>query len=122
MAASLKFVPVLYVIPYIGRREWRRALLTLVIGALFLAPMLAYDLSEYPTEPGESFSLLSLGLVPFLVVAALAMLAAVPIAFSRYRWGAASAAMIASIPRLDYYDLTLIRGDDRRSVEPVDER
>ena len=119
LAASLKFVPILYVIPYIGRREWRRALLALAVGALFLAPMLAYDLTAYPTDPGESFSLLSLGVVAYAIVAVLAVAAAAVTAFSRYRWAAASLAVLASIPRLDYYDLTyfLVGTKSTRSPE-----
>ena len=109
MAASLKIAPLAYVLVYLGRRQWRDAVVALAVCAVLFAPALLYDLSTYPADPGESLSLLSLlGPIPWLTVAAVAALVALFVARSRLGWAAGSAAAIAATPRLDYYDLTYL--------------
>jgi len=109
IAASLKFAPILYAVRYIVRREWGRAALAVLVGAALVAPALLYDLSGYPSDPGESLSMLSIGgAVPWVLVALASAAAAVAFAEGRYGWAAASAAVIAAIPRLDLYDLTFL--------------
>jgi len=56
MSASLKAVPILFVLPYVARQEWRRVVVSGVVAAVLLAPMLLTDLSGYTTDPGRSFS------------------------------------------------------------------
>lgn len=57
IAASLKAVPLLFVLPYLARREWVRLATSVGVAAVLLAPMLLTDLSGYTTDPGSSFSL-----------------------------------------------------------------
>ncbi|MEO7869517.1 MAG: glycosyltransferase 87 family protein [Candidatus Limnocylindria bacterium] len=109
VAASLKFVPILYALVYVGRGEWRRAAVAVVVGAAFIAPTLLYDLVNYPADPGESLALLSIaGPVPWAAVAIACAAVAVRLARGRRAWGAASVAVLAAIPRLQLYDLTYL--------------
>ena len=109
LAASLKFVPIGYALVYLGRREWMRAAFAFAVAAVFLAPALLYDLSNYPAEAGESLSLLSLaGPVPWAVVAVVLAVAALRLARTRYAWVVASTAVLAAIPRLELYSLTYL--------------
>ena len=52
LAASLKATPVVLVLVYAGRREWRRALLALLLTGILVAPMLLFDLRGYSTASG----------------------------------------------------------------------
>jgi len=109
VAASLKFAPIAYALVYLGRGEWRRAVISFVVGAALLAPALFYDLSGYPADPGESLSLLSLaGPIPWVVLAVLGVAMSVSLARGRYAWAAASVAVLTIIPRLQLYDLTYL--------------
>jgi hypothetical protein len=109
LAASLKIAPIAYALVYAGRREWSRAALSVAVAGILFAPALLYDLSGYPTDPGESFSLLSLaGPVPWTAVAVAAVLGAIALARSRLAWGAASVAVLSLIPRLELYGLTYL--------------
>jgi hypothetical protein len=125
VAASLKLAPIAYGLVYLGRREWRKAALALAVTAVLVAPALLYDLSGYPTDPGESFSLLPLaGPLPWAVVAALCVLGAVALARTRWAWGAASVAVLSLIPRLDPYGLTYLlvglKANWSRATNPSD--
>jgi hypothetical protein len=103
VATSLKLVPILFVIPWFGRGEWRKVLVAaLAAGALF-APMLLFDLSGYVTSPGTG--LLSLYAVSPLLWAAVAVatgLATVLLAVRRSRWAwlAAAVLMFVGPPRV----------------------
>jgi hypothetical protein len=126
IAASLKFVPLAYALVCAGRREWKRAAITIAVTAILLGPALLYDLTDYPTAAGDSLSLLSLaGPLPWAVVALTLAAAAVVLARTRFAWVAASTAVLAAIPRLDLYSLTyLLVGSDapssKASVEQSD--
>lgn len=109
IAASLKFAPIAYLLLYAGRGEWRRATAAFLVGAVFLAPALLYDLSGYPADPGESLSLFSLaGPIPWATLAVLCAAIAIRLASRRHAWPAASVAVLAAIPRLQLYDLTYL--------------
>lgn len=109
MAASLKIAPIAYALVYAGRRQWGRAGMAVGLGLLLFAPALLYDLRGYPTEAGDSLSLLSIaGPIPWVVLAAGAGLAALLLARARIAWGAASVAVLAVIPRLELYGLTYL--------------
>jgi hypothetical protein len=97
LATSLKAVPLLFVIVYLGRREWIRAAQAIAVAVLLAAPMLLFDLSHYPLDTGPGFTLLPL--------APVAIVATVILARSRYRWTAAAVSVIACLPRLVVYDL-----------------
>jgi len=109
IAASLKIAPIAYALVYAGRRQWAQAGIAAgVAGALF-APALLYDLRGYPTETGDSLSLLSIaGPIPWMAVAAAASVAAFLLARARLAWGAASVAVLSLIPRLEPYGLTFL--------------
>ena len=47
-------VPLLWVLAYVARRQWRRALAAAALAAVLLAPLLLYDLRGYMTDPGSS--------------------------------------------------------------------
>ncbi len=111
VAASLKVVPILYMLVFLGRREWRRAAITLLLGLVLVLPMLAFDLRLYPTDPGElSFSLFNRLPVAWFVLTTLAALATVLAATRRtpYAWLAASVAAVLALPRLWTYDFTFL--------------
>jgi hypothetical protein len=109
VAASLKVVPALYALIYIGRRDWRAAGTVLAVTVLLWAPALLYDLRAYPTEAGESLSLLSIaGAAPWIAVIGICAMVAVAAARSQFAWLGASVAVIAAIPRLALYDLTYL--------------
>jgi hypothetical protein len=109
LAASLKGAPLAYAIVYAGRREWRRALMSLAVALVLIAPAALYDVSYYPTDAGDSFSLLSLaGPVPFFALAAVAVATSIRLARTQFAWGAASVAVLCLIPRLDLYGLTYL--------------
>jgi hypothetical protein len=117
LAASLKIAPIAYALVYVGRRQWGRALVSVGVAVALFAPALLYDLSSYPSDPGESFSLLSLGgPIPWAAAAAVWVVIAVAMARTRAAWGAASVAVLSLIPRLELYSLTyLLVGLVRRS-------
>ena len=113
VAASLKFVPLLYVLVYIGRREWSRAALAVGVAAVLLGPMLLYDLSGYTTDPGEP--LISLyNVSPFLwgaaAAAALAVAVVASLRRSRFAWIALNTAVLLALPRahLNYVSYYLV--------------
>ncbi len=128
VAASLKFAPILYALLYVGRGEWRRAAVSVAVGAALLAPALLYDVGGYPADPGTSLSLLSIaGPVPWVALALLCGAVAIGLARRRHAWGAASVAVLAVIPRLQLYDLTYLlvglgRSTRSSSSRPVTSR
>ena len=121
IAASLKFVPILYVLVYIGRGEWRRALIAVGVAVLLLAPMLLFDLSGYTTDPGEPLlSLYNVSPVLWAVVAGSAILAALVASRRRWRyaWIAVNAALVLAGPRahlnyLSYFAVGTRSGETR---------
>lgn len=109
IAASLKVVPIAYALVYLGRREWQRAAVAVLVAGAFAAPALLYDLSHYPVELGSSFSLLAIaGPLPWAIGAILASGVAVAVARGQYRWLGASVTVLATIPRLELYHLTYL--------------
>lgn len=106
-AASLKAVPILLTLVYVGRRQWWRAAATTALTALLVAPALLYDLSGYVVSSGQAGALVD---VPILYVAAmgLACVASVRFARARFGWLAASASVALATPRLFVYDVTYL--------------
>lgn len=111
LAASLKAVPILFVVVYLARGEWRRAALAVVLTALLVAPMLLYDLSAYPFSAGE-LSLSLANRAPAAWVALTVLAVGVTWWAARRRsshdWLAASVAALVALPRAFPYDLTLL--------------
>jgi hypothetical protein len=119
LAASLKVVPILYAIVYVRQGQLGRAALAVAVTAILVAPALLYDLSAYPTEAGESLSLLSnLGWPAFAAGAVLCIGVAWWFGSGRYRWPLASLAVVAALPRLELYSLTyFLVGTDQARVQ-----
>jgi hypothetical protein len=106
LGASLKAVPVLLVLVYAGRGEWRRAGLSLGLTALLVAPAFLFDLSAYPTASGPNqMSLAGVSVWLWLPVDLAAMASSVVLARTRFAWLAGSLAMIAALPRLLDYEI-----------------
>ena len=107
VAASLKAVPILFVVTYLGRREWWRAAWTGLLTAGLVAPMLLYDLSSYPIGAGAAGILTG---IPVLYAAAVAagILVSVRLARSRFAWLASATTVAVALPRFFVYDLTFL--------------
>lgn len=106
-AASLKAVPILFVITYLGRRQYMRAGIAVAATALLVAPVLLFDLSSYPTGGGAATMLIDLPVVYAAVVGA-AILVSLRLARSRHGWLASSATVALALPRFFVYDLTFL--------------
>jgi hypothetical protein len=113
MGATLKAVPLAFVLVYLARREWGRVGWTLGLTCALAAPLLLHDLSNYGTgvDPtGWNLSLFAVSPVAWAVVAALAGGAAIVTAWRRSIttsvWSAVAA--LAALPRLFLGDATLL--------------
>jgi len=105
IGASLKAVPLALALVYAGRGELRKAAWSLALSLILIAPMLLFDLANYPTSPGPSQqSLAGVSLLLFIPVAAASLAAAYVLARTPYNWAAGALAMIASLPRLLTYE------------------
>jgi hypothetical protein len=105
----VKVVPILFAIGYVGRREWGKLAVSVLVAAALWAPALLYDLAAYPTEAGTSLSMLSLaGPIPWLILAGVGATLAVLAARSRYSGVANAVAVLSAVPRLALYDLTYL--------------
>ena len=103
VAASLKLVPIAFALVWAGRREWAKTAIAIGVAALLFAPMLLFDLTSYPTDPGTG--LLSLYAVspPLWAAFALVSLAATLWLAARgspYAWVAAAVLMFLGPPRV----------------------
>jgi hypothetical protein len=103
VAASIKLVPLAFALVWAGHREWAKAAIAVGVAALLFAPMLLFDLSSYPTDPGTG--LLSLYAVspPLWAAVALASLASTLWLAARgspYAWVAAAVLMFLGPPRV----------------------
>jgi hypothetical protein len=103
VAASLKLVPLAFALVWAAGRQWGRAAVAVGVAALLFAPMLLFDLSSYPTDPGTG--LLSIYAVspPLWAGVALACLATTLWLAARgspYAWVAAAVLMYLGLPRV----------------------
>lgn len=107
LAASLKAVPILLALVYVGRREWWRAIATLTLTALLVLPAFLYDLSHYVTTSGDAGALVE---VPVLFGAAVAAASILTLRLARGRrgWLAGGVAVALATPRLFVYDVTYL--------------
>lgn len=118
VTASLKAVPVLFVLVYVARREWGRVLATSILSVVLIGPMLVFDLSHYPTDPGElSYSFYNR--IPIVWASSTALQVAIAIWLSARRsafgWLAMSVAVIAALPRTFGYDFSFVLAGLARS-------
>jgi len=103
VTASIKLVPIAFVLVWAGRREWRPAVLALAVAAILWAPILLFDLTNYVTDPGTG--LLSLYAVspPLWAVVALATAGVtvwLAVRRSEWAWVAVSVLMVVGPPRV----------------------
>jgi hypothetical protein len=111
LAASLKIVPILYVIPWIGRGEWRKAGTAIAVMGLLWAPVLLFSMPSAVSDPGAD---------PYpsaVIWAALAggsLVAAILFSRTRYAWAAAGTAALFAVPRLLSLDFTVILAAARK--------
>jgi hypothetical protein len=129
LTASLKVVPALFALVYLGRRQWWRFGASVLLTLLLVAPMLLFDLSNYVTDPADAAFLMRW---PPIWASALVVGigATVWLARTRFSWLAAGTAAAAVLPRFFVYDITFllpgaaIRPDDpsRQAGEPVPPR
>ncbi|MBA2264528.1 MAG: hypothetical protein H0W10_07695 [Chloroflexi bacterium] len=102
-AASIKLVPILFVAVWLGRGEWRPALVAIATAAVLWGHAVLFDLNDYVTDPGTG--LLSLYAVsPLLWFAAAALSGVVALLMvvrrSRWAWVALAVLMFIGPPRV----------------------
>jgi len=110
LAASLKVAPLLLVLVYMGRREWKNAALTIGIAGALLAPALLMGLSPTTVDPGPVASLPAVSPVLYVAATVLAITAAAWVSARRPAFGALAAATAAliALPRLFLSDVTIL--------------
>jgi hypothetical protein len=121
LAASLKAAPIALALVYLGRRQWLRFGVTLVLTAVLVAPMLLFDLGDYPTGAGASVSVLGLlGPGMWIVASIVAAVVTLVLARSRWAWLSAAVAALVAIPRLGFYNapMLLVGSATRPTTEP----
>jgi hypothetical protein len=105
IAASWKLVPILGITVYLGRREWRKAAVALVLTGILWAPILLTGLDGCPTVSAGR----ELAPVAILLAASMGLsFAAVNFARRRYGWMLAGLAMVIALPRLHGYNATFL--------------
>jgi hypothetical protein len=105
VAASIKLVPILLALVYVGRGEWRRALLAGAVAGVLLAPALLFEIGSTATETGGT-GLFTTQPVLWAISLAIAALLSLRLARSRYGWLAASTAIVLALPRSLIFDVT----------------
>jgi len=117
LAASLKIFPILLAAVYVGRRQWGRAIVTVLVAAVLWAPAFLYDLRGYATDPGQAASLISLPILWAVAVAA-AVAATLWLARGRFGWLAATVSVVVALPRLFVYDATFLMVGEAAPRQP----
>ena len=110
LSASLKATPILFVLVYLGRGEWKKAALTVGLTAILVLPMLFFGVEGYTTNPGSSRSLWVISPALYAVVAGLSVAFAAYVArrHRHWAWAAASMAVVLCLPRYFAYELTFL--------------
>lgn len=117
VAASIKLVPLVFVLTYVGRREWGRAAAATGMTAILLAPYALYDLTHYVTTAGGAALLWDWPLV-YAIAAGASILATLRLANGRHGWLASAATAVLLLPRSFLYDVSWVavgtpRADNR---------
>ncbi len=104
-AASLKAVPIVLALVFLGRREWGKFVLTIGLTLALVAPMLYYGVENYTTDPAGAalFSGWS-----WWIVLLLGSIATLLLARSRAGWLAGAATATVIFPRFFLYDASVI--------------
>lgn len=106
-AASLKLIPLVFCAVFIAERRWLQAFGAVALTALLWSPVLGMRVDPVTFDTG----LASMLPAPFwLVVPALAGMAALVFAVRQSRWTALVAALagVAALPRLFVYELSIL--------------
>ena len=107
LAASLKVVPILFAVTYVGRGEWKRAAVAVALTGVLVAPMLMHDLSHYPATAGPAAGLISMPLLYAAVVAA-GILVSLRASRTPFAWLASAATVTVAVPRFFVYDISFV--------------
>lgn len=108
IGASLKAVPILYVVVYAGRGEWGKVAWTVALTVPLVAPMLLFEIPARSTAAGESLSVFHLSPIVWAVLATAGVLTAWLYARTRWAWPAAGVAVMLALPRAWVYDITFL--------------
>jgi hypothetical protein len=106
IAASLKIFPILFALTYLGRGQWMRAAVAVIVAGLLWAPALLYDLTGYVTDPGEAGLFGSTGF--YVAVGVLTIVATLALARTRYAWLASALSVVLVAPRVFIYNVTYL--------------
>jgi hypothetical protein len=114
VSASLKGFPILYAVRYAVRGEWRQLVVAVTVAVVLSAPLLLFDLRNYPLSAGPLAGLWLISPVAWAVGATLGFGALVRFRRGPAGWFSASLAVVMAMPRLLYYDMTflLVTGRD----------
>lgn len=122
VAASLKITPILLALVYVGRGEWRRAVISGTVAALLVAPTLLFELPETATATGGT-GLFTTAPVLWAATVVVAAGGTWWLARGRFGWLAAATATILALPRLLVFDVTnLLLALPRPPAEARDEQ
>ena len=118
IAASLKAAPILFILAYVARREWRAAGVAIGLTTILVAPFLLVDLTHYPGNPGSSLSLMAVSSMLYGAVLTATVVGALVIGarFPNHRWVAAGVAVVAAFPRMTAYDFTFLASGVRAGL------
>lgn len=108
LAASLKAVPILLCLVYLGRREWGRAAVTVLLTLLLVAPAFLYDLSGYSRDAGDVVLTWGTPLYAPLILAGAAATLWLAASHRPTAWVSAGATMVLALPRVWPYDLSFV--------------
>lgn len=110
LAASLKVAPILFVLVYLGRREWTKAAVTIIVAAALLAPALLMGLSATTIDAGPVAALPAISPILYVAVAVSATLVALLVSAKWPTYGpiAAATATVIALPRLFLSDVTTL--------------
>jgi hypothetical protein len=126
LAASLKAVPICFVLVYVARREWWRAAAAMGITTVLVLPMPILGWEPGTVDPGESLSLyflVSPGAWAISAVVAAGVALFLALNRSKYVALASATAAILALPRLLLYDITYVMvGADKDAVSPDRDR
>lgn len=119
LAASLKIFPLLLALVYVGRRDWWRFAVAVILTGVLWAPALLYDLSNYAVEAGQAASLYAVPVL-YIIVAGAGVGVTLALAQTRFGWLSAATTVVVSLPRLFVYDVTflMIGLDASRAAPP----
>ena len=106
MAGSLKAAPILLLLVYVGRGEWRKVAIGGAIFGALVIPMLWAE--GYTTNPGRTISLYGWSPALYVALALFAAGNAVLLARTSWAWTAGGIAVICALPRLLLYDFSFL--------------